>query len=227
MSRKMMEIVDDPLPVGSKIKDEIDLYILCEGFKYTLREWRRWTRGDVEMIDGCIYTRGEYSMLFVKEIIGFLHNNGYILKYSVDSIARRFMHYWLKLYNSKGYSSRLPIQQHNGTNEELEEWNELFTYDFWEEITEDFIVHNGFDDTNVGKELLYGIGTFFWIYIDVNNSPKIVGKREEDKLIQEEMMRWANDGDYNGKSTLSSIDKTNEDKNKHNNEHNNRNENNS
>jgi hypothetical protein len=191
-----MEIIEEPVDVKNKFRDDVDLYILCEGFKYTLREWRRWTRDELILDDGSSFTRAEYSMLFVNEINGILKNAGYILKYSIDSIARRFMHYWKKLYNSGGLHTQLPMPHHNGNQEELEEWDATFAYDFWEHITEDFVVPCGFDDTFVGKELLNNIGYFFWIYIDTKNSPKIVNGRAEIKLIEEELMNSAYDNTY-------------------------------
>jgi hypothetical protein len=191
--KNIMEVLDDSVDVKSKYKDDLDLYIMCEGFKYTLREWRRWTRYELILDDGTFFTRGEYSMMFVNEINGILKNAGYILKYSTDSIARRFMHYWMKLYNSGGRSTRLPDPHHNGNDEEFEEWEATFAYDFWEHITEDFVVRYGFDDTFVGKELLNNISNFFWIYIDAKNSPRITNRRAEIKLIEEEMMNSSND----------------------------------
>jgi hypothetical protein len=37
------------------------------------------------------------------------------------------------------------------------------------------------------------IGDFFWNYIDVNRSPKILNRREDEQRIEEEMMRWMED----------------------------------
>jgi hypothetical protein len=181
----MMKIVE-PLSQSNKKNNTIDLYFLFEGFKYTLREWRRWTHCEI-LIDDCILTRGEYSTSFINFIITLLDKNGYILKYSSDSIVRRFMHYWLQLYNSNGSIPILPIQYNNKINFEYEEWNRTFTYDFWENITKEWIVYIGFDDTNIGRQLLYNIGDFFWNYIDFNKSPKIIEKYEEDRKIQEEL----------------------------------------
>jgi hypothetical protein len=213
--RKMMEIVEDPYAAGikihaSKLKDGVDLYILCEGFKYTLREWRRWTHDEVVLDDGSTFTRGEYSMMFVKEISEMLEHNGYVLRHSLDGMARRFMHFWLQLYNSGGHNSRLPMQQHNGTWLELEKWDELFPFNFWEIVTRDFEVDLGFDHSYVGTELLKAIGYFFWTYIDVNKSLTIIDAREEACRIEEEIAKWSEDND-GIRVEIASKDKTDDD----------------
>lgn len=213
--KKMMEIVEGPYINSNKPNDEVDLYILCEGFKYTLREWRRWTHDEIEIDDECILTRGEYSMIFIKHATSIFNNNGYVLKYKVDSLARRFMHYWLQLYNSNGRISQLPEQQHNGSDIEYEEWDRTFSIEFWENVTEEYVTYKGFDDTAVGKELLRNIGDFFWNYIDVTKSSKIIEKREEDRRIEEEMRRWIEEPNESNKhihavTTITSKDKTDE-----------------
>jgi hypothetical protein len=189
--KKMMEIVDEPYLHSNKVSYNIDLYILCEGFKYTLREWRRWTHDEVVVDEDCILTRGKYSMEFVNMISEFLQCNGYILKYNIDSIARRFMHYWLQLYNSNGRCARLPLPHHNGNALEYEKWDNTFPQEFWDDVTEDIIVYKGFDDTDVGRELLLHMGNFFWNYIDVSESPTIIAMREEERRIHEELIKLA------------------------------------
>ncbi len=205
---KMMQISDEPYVNSNKSDDNIDLYILCEGFKYTLREWRRWTHDEVEIDEDFVMTRGKYSMEFVHLISEFLQSNGYILKYNIDSTARRFMHYWLQLYNSNGKCAKLPLPHHNGTNLEYEKWDNTFPQEFWDDVTEDIVVYKGFDDTDVGRELLLHMGNFFWNYIDVNQSPNIIATREEERRINEEIMRWAEEPNEHVKvvaSTTSAI----------------------
>lgn len=190
-TRKIMEIVEEvPPSYSNKSNGNNNLYILCEGFKYKLREWKRWSHDELVIDDDYIITRGEYSIQFVSEVMTILENNGYGLKFSIDSIARRFMHYWLQLYNSNGGNILLPDTHHNGNDIEYEMWIEIFSQDFWKHITEQYIVYKGFDDTEVGRQLLNNISDFFWTYIDVNKSPTILKRREEDKKIQEEMRRW-------------------------------------
>ncbi len=205
-----MQVVDEPYKCNNRQSDDLDLYIMCEGFKYTLRKWRRWTHDILEIDEGMFVTRGEYSMMFVNEINVILNNNGYILKYSIDSIARRFMHYWLQLYNSNGYYIKLPLANHNGTELEFEDWDKRFDDQFWEYITDDYVVYNGFDDTQVGRELLNHMSIFFWNYIDINKSITITNKREEDRRIEEEMIKWIDEPTEQNKISIPSKDKTEE-----------------
>jgi hypothetical protein len=220
-AKKMMEFAEEPLSFSNKLGNpnnsnaNNDLHILCEGFKYTLREWRRWTHDEIEIDDGYIITRGEYSMTFIKYINSIFNKNGYVLLYKLDSIARRFMHYWMQLYNSNGGAALLPGQHHNGTKLEYEEWDRMFSMEFWENVTQEFIVYKGFDETAVGRELLYHIGDFFWNYVDVTKSPMIVEKREEERRIEEEMKRWVDDPSESNKlmyasATITPKDKTDE-----------------
>ncbi len=208
--RKLMEISDEPYKSSHRPNDDMDLYILCEGFKYTLREWRKWTRAELEIDEDFYITRGEYSTAFVNKINGILNANGYVLKYSGDSIARRFMHYWLQLYNSNGRCTRLPPQQHNGSENEFENWDGTFGRDFWDNVTNEYVVYKGFDDTEVGYQMLMNIGDFFWNYIDVTRSPAIIERREEDRKMEEEMMRWSDEPIEPGKTLIASKDKTEE-----------------
>jgi hypothetical protein len=208
--KNIMQISDEPYKSTARQSDQIDLYIMCEGFKYTLREWRRWTHDLLEIDEDSFVTRGEYSMMFANEINGILNNNGYVLLYRIDSIARRFMHYWLQLYNSNGFCAKLPLPHHNGNNLEYEDWNRLFTPEFWERIGEEYVVYNAFDNTRIGKELLINIGDFFWNYIDVNRSSAIIEKREEERRIEEEMMRWGDEPVEQNKVAIPSKDKTQE-----------------
>lgn len=217
-AKKMMEIVDPP--VSYSTKPNSNLYILCEGFKYTLREWRSWTHDIIEIDDydagdyesGIIkITRGEYSMAFVSEIIAILHDNGYVLKHSVDSIVRRFMHYWMQLYKTNGWDTTLPAVDGSKKSVDLEEWEGLFSVKFWENITIPYIAHYGFDDTRVGQELLANIGYFFWTYVDGKNSDKIIAKRRDEAEIEKEMRKWREDIDGGKGALMASKDDTAED----------------
>lgn len=202
-----MNVTDDPYETSNKLNDAMDLYILCEGFKYTLQEWRQWTREQLQLENDIYLTRGEYATIFVTEINKFLNANGYVLKHTLDSITRRFMHYWLQLYNSGGRCVKLPVACHNGTNAEYEEWDCTFPQEIWNELTEDYIVKYGFDDTCIGYALLRYISDFFWTYIDVIKSSKIAERREEDRRINEEMMYWVEE---QNKAPITSKDKTEE-----------------
>jgi hypothetical protein len=204
MSGNKLLIIEEECPASNRF-DADDLYILCEGFKYKLREWRRWTHDNVEIYDDLVMSRGKYSMEFVHLVSDLLQQNGYSLKYNIDSITRRFMHYWLQLYNSNGRYAKLPLPHHNGNNLEYEKWENTFPQEFWDDVTDDIIVYKGFDDTDVGRELLLHIGDFFWNYIDVNESPTIIAMREEERRINEEIIRWAEDPNEHVKVVVTAV----------------------
>jgi hypothetical protein len=226
---KMMEIVDPPLSYAPK--SNTNVYILCEGFKYGLREWRRWTHDEIvinndehdeyDEYNNCendgynveSMTRGSYSMLLISVIDEILYRNGYVLKYSTDSMARRFMHYWLQLYKSNSWNARLSLGDSSLKSVDMEDWDELFPSDFWRNIVAPFSTCYAFDDSYVGQELLSNIGWFFWRYIDGKKSPAIIKKREEERVIEMEMRKWRDDLEgFNAKAgAITSKDDTNED----------------
>jgi hypothetical protein len=178
---------------------------VTEGFRYALREWRKWTNDSIiDIYDNCKYeyNRAEYSTIFINNMISIIESKGYKLINSNDKITRKFMHYWLNLYNSRGRNYRLP--RHNGypDQEDYEEWNDIFNFDFWEYHLFDYKIYGAFDDSIIGKELTMNIGEFFWIYVDINNSPIIVDRRLKLNMIEEEMMHTYDEYDGDFKRTI-------------------------
>jgi hypothetical protein len=53
-------------------------------------------------------------------------------------------------------------------------------------ITDEYVVHGAFDDTNMGRELLADLPAFFWLYVDPTNSGTILKRREEESRIAKE-----------------------------------------
>jgi hypothetical protein len=216
-----LSVSDEPYISSSTQNDIYDIYIVTEGFRYALREWRRWTYDIIiDIYDNCNYeyTRAEYSTILINNIISIITSKGYKLIHSNDKIVRKFMHYWLQLYNSRGMNYRLPLHNGNPTQEDYEEWNEIFNYDFWEEYLESYKLYGAFDDSVIGKELLMNIGEFFWIYIDIVNSPIIIDRRTEINNIEDEMISMQDeyDGDYKKKLLASKSNPDEDNRNKNN-----------
>ena len=70
-----LKVSEDSWSDQSKTRDSVDLSILCEGFRYTLREWRKWTHEELYLDEDVILTRGEYSIDFVNCIKKYMITN--------------------------------------------------------------------------------------------------------------------------------------------------------
>jgi hypothetical protein len=201
-----LSVSDEPYISTQNMSNDIyDIYIVTEGFRYALREWRKWTNDTIiDIYDNCEheYTRAEYSTILINDIICIIESNGYKLIDSNDVIVRKFMHYWLQLYNSKGINYRLPRHNSNPDQEDYEEWNNIFNYEFWEHFLVNYKIYGAFDDSIIGRELSMNIGDFLWIYIDINNSPIIIDRRIQISNIEEDMMHSYDEYDDDMKKKL-------------------------
>ena len=164
-----------------------DNSIRIAGLRYTLREWRRWTRDIIELESGIFLTRAEYTTELVSYILSVLGKHGYSFIHTSQSLSRRLMHHWLNIYRSSTKYSLLPINDNDCSQEEYEEWQELFPAEFWAYMTDDYITYGAFDDSDMGINLLGDLSAFFWLYVDPNKSDKIVKRREEIAKINSEL----------------------------------------
>ena len=194
-----MHISDDPWPTNKRVAP--DNYFNFEGFKYALREWRKWTNDiiyreyfDDDSDDGpeiINYTRADYTTQLMNDLIKYIYDGGYRLLYTAPILARRYMHYWLALSNSRNNYLILPEPHHNGTQEDFEEWEKVFPYTFWDSILEDYDIFS--DNTDMASRMRQDLPYFLWLYIDIDNSERIQRRLAEDRAIEYELTKLYDD----------------------------------
>lgn len=211
----LMKISDAPLSSLSKTSHN-DIYYKFEGFKYALREWKKWTHDiiyieyneDDDSYEHTIqYSRTEYICGLMHDLLIIISGKGYKFLYSHQVLARKYMHYWLTLANSRINYISLPEPHHNGNQEDFEEWEKMFPYNAWDEILEPYYIFN--DNTDMAYRMRQDLPHFLWLYIDVDNSEIIQKRRAEDAAIQIEMNKLYDDHEgYKRLDTVTRFKKT-------------------
>jgi hypothetical protein len=210
-----MKISDEPWPSSNKISHN-DNYYHYEGFKYALREWKKWTRDiiyvdmdsdDADDQDYQSYTRAEYTCGLMHDLLTIITTKGYKCLYSYQVLARKYMHYWLALSNSRTAYMLLPEPHHYGNQDDFEEWENTFPYNVWDEILESYYIFN--DNTEISYRMRQDLPYFLWLYIDIDNSEIIQKRKAEEAVIQIEMNKFYDDHEgYKRLDTVTPFKKT-------------------
>jgi hypothetical protein len=212
----LMHISDEAWP--SNKYTATDNYFNFEGFKYALREWRKWTR-DIIYSEYCSddnndnneyeinnYTRADYITQLMRDLIKYVSDGGYRFLYSDVTLARRYMHYWLALSNSRVNYIVLPEPHHNGRQNDFEEWEQVFPYTFWDSVLEDYDIFT--DNTDISYRMRQDLPYFLWLYIDIDNSERVQKRRAEERAIEYEMNKLYDDYEGYKRTDVSPAKKT-------------------
>ena len=161
------------------------------------RDWEEFINEEILMSNAYPITRYELvDWLCEESIFPALKRAGFVLGITNDSYKRRMCHWWKMqcddhLAGVDTYPVYTPPVKHNGTMADFQLFDEkLSAMSFWLTLGKQYAAYQFMDDTFVGRDIMYSLQWFTWVYLSLDDSPYFIRIREEEEEEEQARAEW-------------------------------------
>jgi len=160
------------------------------------REFYEFVEEEICLNDCQYATRGELvDWLCEDGIFPALKRAKFVLGVSLQSFKQRLCHWWKMQYEPEYlaleiYPVYIPPVKHNGGTQDYEEFEMKLPFKFWQDLTKRFAQDEFFDDSVVGRDMVFGLQWFTWVHLSLEDSPHFIRLREKEEDEEAMQAQW-------------------------------------
>jgi hypothetical protein len=149
----------------------------------------------VSLNENDIQTRESWASHIVNTLINVVSNAGYMFLFKKEQVYLKFVHFWYNISYcvSKSIDYKLPKASHRNLLEDLDRFERIFGFDYWNTFMDTLSGETIFDETDIGYKTRRHFPYFIYTLINVDKSPVVLAEIEEEKKIQEELEKLYED----------------------------------